>query len=107
VSPSKKPPRPKPIKLAKKPSKVTNRQIARFRGEDQTPESKRQFGITLVVLDGPLRGLVPFPRSDLYRGQERWEYPVLFGSATYVLDRIEDDVHYYRWENDGRSGSET
>lgn len=89
------------IRLAPKPKPVTNKQIQQFRGETPAEKVKREKGpssVMAVHLDGPLRCLVPIPRSDLQRGQETWTHPHRWGTVTYVLDRIEDKIHYYRWE---------
>lgn len=89
------------VKRAKKPTKVTDKQIRTFRGEQASERNK--LGITVTMLDGPLRCLVPIPRNDLHQGQKEWTYPVRLGSATYRLVEVqrnalfEGGVHVYRW----------
>lgn len=95
--------RGKPAKRAKKPPKISAKQIARLRGEEAAqvePSHRGPSNVHAVMLDGPLRCLTPIPRSDLPPGCPSWTAPYGFGTVTYILDRREGDTHFYKEATD-------
>lgn len=86
--------KPRALRLAKKPHKVTQSEVMRRRGESK---EKRTYGITAVLEEGPVRS-PPIQRSDMYHGQQTWRLPFHLRFLTYKLDRVVDGTHFYRWD---------
>lgn len=84
-------------KRAKKPKPITKKQLEGKPASEQKAKPEK-LGIMLVMDDGPVTCLVPIPRGDLPRGCERFTLPHHWDTVTYVLDRVVDGVHHYRWE---------
>lgn len=83
-------------KRAKKPQKVTAKQLAAARGETvEKAEAPKRKGIMTVLVGEHMSCPTPVPREDLYEGQPEFQQPYGWGSITFRLVRRDGAVHYY------------